>query len=73
MRLFMFDGAEIAAITPDGVAMRWDESSGWIPPDGSAELGRMVLSDERAIQLSEANTAELMASLSIPLPLFRQY
>lgn len=69
LRLFLFDGAELAAISPEGVAMRWESSEGWLPPEGSVELGRMVLSDERAVELTEADGAALLAELAIPLPI----
>ena len=59
LRLFLFDGAELAAVSPEGVAMRWEPSEGWLSPEGSVELGRMVLSDERAVELEEAKGGAL--------------
>lgn len=72
MKLFRFDASQVAAVSEDGLAMLLSRAGTWVPPEGSRKMALEVLGDERAVELSDAEAAKLLASRGAPKPIFAE-
>ena len=68
MRLFLFDGCEIAAISDDGRAKLLSDDGSWVPAEWSRKMALEVVGDERAIELSAVAAAERLSRRGAELP-----
>lgn len=65
---FFWSDNEISAIK-GSLGTTWRGAS-WIPPEGSKEIAEDVLSNERTLELSEAEVADLFAEPGRAMPSF---
>ncbi len=70
MRLFLFDGCLIAAVSDDGLGMVLNDNGSWGPAGGSRATAEEILGDERAFELSDADATKALSRRSASMPSF---
>lgn len=68
IRLFKFDGSELAAVSDAGVAKLLTYDGIWEPVGGSRAMALEVLGDERAFELNDVEAAAALAAREADWP-----
>lgn len=66
---FFMDLGDLWVVSPEGLAMFWSDGR-WRPEGGSRAMALAVFGDERAIELTEGDAADVLERGGIPWPVF---